>query len=96
MLASRWAYDALGHEVQLTGAKGNQQRQRFNLAEQLAASELLLTGQTTAQAVVQAIDYSAAGQQTSPRPCKPNRNDVNPELPMNFHVKSPFEKRRSP
>jgi insecticidal toxin complex protein TccC len=58
---SRWAYDALGQQVQLTDAKGNQQRQRFNLAGQLASSELLLAGQTTPTAVLQAIDYSAAG-----------------------------------
>ncbi|AZE49074.1 Putative insecticidal toxin complex [Pseudomonas chlororaphis] len=59
---TRWAYDALGQQVQLTDAQNNQQRQRFNIAGQLAASELLLAGQTTPKAVLQAIDYSAAGQ----------------------------------
>lgn len=59
---TRWAYDALGQQVQLSDAKGNQQRQRFNVAGQLASSELLLAGQATPTAVLQAIDYSAAGQ----------------------------------
>ncbi|WP_248916945.1 RHS repeat-associated core domain-containing protein [Pseudomonas moorei] len=59
---TRWTYDALGQVVQTIDAKGNHQYQRFNLAGQLAASELLLVGQTTATAVLQAIDYSAAGQ----------------------------------
>ncbi|AZE49065.1 Putative insecticidal toxin complex [Pseudomonas chlororaphis] len=58
---TRWAYDALGQQVQLTDAKNNQQRQRFNIAGQLAASELQLDGQTP-QAVLRRIDYSASGQ----------------------------------
>ncbi|AZE50343.1 Putative insecticidal toxin complex [Pseudomonas chlororaphis] len=59
---TRWTYDALGQQVQLTDAQNNQQRQRFNLAGQLAASELLLNGDSTPQAVLRRIDYSAAGQ----------------------------------
>ncbi|QLL11846.1 RHS repeat-associated core domain-containing protein [Pseudomonas chlororaphis] len=59
---ARWAYDALAQAVQTLDAKGNQQHCRFNIAGQLATSELLLAGQTTPKAVLQAIDYSAAGQ----------------------------------
>ncbi|WP_206429728.1 RHS repeat-associated core domain-containing protein [Pseudomonas chlororaphis] len=59
---TRWAYDALGQQVQLTDAQNNQQRQRFNIAGQLAASELQLAGQAAPQAVLRRIDYSAAGQ----------------------------------
>ena len=59
---TRWTYGALAQALQTLDAKGNQQRQRFNIAGQLTASELLLAGQTTPKAVLQSIDYSAAGQ----------------------------------
>ncbi|WP_219637315.1 RHS repeat domain-containing protein [Pseudomonas chlororaphis] len=59
---SRWGFNALGIQVHSADAKGNQQRQRLNIAGQLAGSELQLFGHTTAHAVLRTIDYSAAGQ----------------------------------
>ncbi|QLL16012.1 RHS repeat-associated core domain-containing protein [Pseudomonas chlororaphis] len=59
---SHWGFNALGIQVHSADAKGNQQRQRLNIAGQLAGSELQLFGHTTAHAVLRTIDYSAAGQ----------------------------------
>ncbi|RXV64563.1 RHS repeat protein [Burkholderia stabilis] len=59
---SRWAYDAFGREIERTDARGNRQRLHYNIAGQLAASDLWLDGQTTWQPLLRAITYSAAGQ----------------------------------
>ncbi|WP_232445100.1 RHS repeat domain-containing protein [Burkholderia ubonensis] len=59
---TRWTYDALGQERERTDARGNRQRQRFNVAGQLAGSELQLAGRDTWQPLLRAITYSAAGQ----------------------------------
>ncbi|KVT53811.1 RHS repeat-associated core domain-containing protein [Burkholderia ubonensis] len=59
---TRWAYNALGQELERLDARGNRQRQRFNVASQLAGSELQLADQATWQPLLRAISYSAAGQ----------------------------------
>ncbi|UXU86140.1 RHS repeat-associated core domain-containing protein [Burkholderia sp. S-53] len=59
---SRWAYNALGQVVERTDARGNRQRQRFDVAGQLATSDLQLAGQSTWQPLLRTITYSAAGQ----------------------------------
>lgn len=59
---TRWDFNAQGVQVQRTDAYGNQQRQGYNLAGQLASSALLLAGQTVAHSVLRAIDYNAVGQ----------------------------------
>ncbi|KVP48679.1 RHS repeat-associated core domain-containing protein [Burkholderia ubonensis] len=60
--ATRWAYDALGQELERTDARGNRRRQRFNVAGQFAGSDLQLAGQTNWQPLLRVITYSAAGQ----------------------------------
>ncbi|UXU86128.1 RHS repeat-associated core domain-containing protein [Burkholderia sp. S-53] len=42
--------------------RGNRQRQHYNVAGQLAGSDLQLAGQSTWQPLLRAISYSAAGQ----------------------------------
>ncbi|UXU85254.1 RHS repeat-associated core domain-containing protein [Burkholderia sp. S-53] len=59
---TRWAYNALGQELERTDARGNRQRQHYNVAGQLAGSDLQLAGQSTWQPLLRAISYSAAGQ----------------------------------
>ncbi|AIP56048.1 RHS repeat-associated core domain-containing protein [Burkholderia pseudomallei] len=59
---SRWAYDAYGREIERTDARGNLQRLHYNIAGQLAASDLRLDGRTNWQPLLRAITYSAAGQ----------------------------------
>jgi insecticidal toxin complex protein TccC len=59
---TRWAYNALGQETERLDACGNRQRQHYNVAGQLAGSDLLLTGQSAWQPLLHAITYSAAGQ----------------------------------
>ncbi|UXU85261.1 RHS repeat-associated core domain-containing protein [Burkholderia sp. S-53] len=59
---TRWAYNALGQELERVDACHNRQRQHFNVAGQLAASELQLADQSTWQPLLRAISYSAAGQ----------------------------------
>ncbi|UXU86130.1 RHS repeat-associated core domain-containing protein [Burkholderia sp. S-53] len=59
---TRWAYNALGQELERVDACHNRQRQHFNVAGQLAASELQLADQSTWQPLLRAITYSAAGQ----------------------------------
>jgi insecticidal toxin complex protein TccC len=59
---TRWNYDALGQESGRTDAHGNRQRQHFNVAGQLAGSDLQLAGQAAWQPLLRAIGYSAAGQ----------------------------------
>ncbi|MFJ7315457.1 RHS repeat domain-containing protein [Pseudomonas sp. NPDC098747] len=58
---TRWSHNAQEMEVQRTDAKGNRQRQRYNIAGQLAQSDLTLPGQPP-QTLLHAIDYNAAGQ----------------------------------
>ncbi|MGW7679088.1 hypothetical protein ACWGP3_22700, partial [Shewanella oncorhynchi] len=59
---SSWRYSALGQELERTDACGNRQRQHYNIAGQLAASELQLAGQAVWQTVLRTIHYNAAGQ----------------------------------
>ncbi|SDZ68378.1 RHS repeat domain-containing protein [Pseudomonas sp. NFIX28] len=59
---TRWTYDALGQELGRTDARGNQQRQCFNLAHQLIGSDVKLAGQAAWKPLLCAITYSAAGQ----------------------------------
>jgi insecticidal toxin complex protein TccC len=59
---SRLAYNARGAVLCTVDAMGNQQRQRFDVAGQLASSGLILAGQGSERAILVAIRYSAAGQ----------------------------------
>lgn len=59
---SRYHYDALGTQRQLTDAVGNRRRQTLNIAGQLAARDLQWAGSDSWLPLLQSIDYDAAGQ----------------------------------
>ncbi|MEE9928162.1 MAG: hypothetical protein PBU43_08625 [Microvirgula aerodenitrificans] len=59
---SRYHYDALGTQQQLTDAVGNRRRQTLNIAGQLAARDLQWAGSDSWLPLLQSIDYDAAGQ----------------------------------
>ncbi|MDA8486921.1 hypothetical protein NNO07_28065, partial [Pseudomonas resinovorans] len=59
---SRQGVDALGRVTWSLDARSNRQTQAYNVAGQPSHSQLQLAGQSSPQALLQAVTYSAAGQ----------------------------------
>ena len=59
---SRYGYNALAEQGQLTDAAGHHRRQTLNIAGQLAARDLQWAGSSDWLPVLQSIDYDASGQ----------------------------------
>ena len=59
---SRRGFDALGRPTWSRDARGNRQAQAYSVAGQLTSSQLTLAAQSTAQELLRAVVYSAAGQ----------------------------------
>lgn len=59
---TRWSWNPLSQQRQSIDATGNRLQQDYDISGRPAASALRLPGASTAQAVLSAIDYTAAGQ----------------------------------